>query len=134
MMEEKLLSEALKASEMSYSPYSNFRVGAALLTEDERIFTGTNVENRSYGGTICAERAAIVKAISEGSRSFKAIAIVSPDYEELLPPCGICRQFIAEFGSHIKVIIADNRLNYKVLTISELLPFDSLTELKEKQQ
>lgn len=133
-MEEKLIKAALEASKMSYSPYSNFRVGAALLTEKGTIYTGTNVENRSYGGTICAERTAIVKAISEGERRFKAIAIISPDYERPLPPCGICRQFIAEFGSDIKVIIADNKLNYRVITIAELLPFDSLEELKEENR
>lgn len=133
-MEEKLIKAALEASKKSYSPYSNFRVGAALLTEKGTIYTGTNVENRSYGGTICAERTAIVKAISEGERGFKAIAIISPDYDRPLPPCGICRQFIAEFGSDIKVIIADNKLNYRVMTIDELLPFDSLEELKEENR
>lgn len=133
-MEEKLIRAALEASKQSYSPYSNFRVGAALLTDKGTIYTGTNVENRSYGGTICAERTAIVKAVSEGERTFKAIAIISPDYDKPLPPCGMCRQFLAEFGNDIKVIIADNKLNYRVLTIAELLPYDSLEELKEEHK
>ncbi|HQB62722.1 MAG TPA: cytidine deaminase, partial [Spirochaetota bacterium] len=94
-----LITTASQAALNSYSPYSLFRVGAALLAKDGRIFTGTNVENRSFGGTICAERTAIVKAVSEGVKDYSALAVIGLDSAEILPPCGICRQFISEFGS-----------------------------------
>ena len=125
-----LVSIAMDAAKNSYSPYSNFRVGAALLTEEGRVFTGTNVENRSYGGTICAERTAVCKAVSEGHRKFRAIAVIGLDTDKILPPCGICRQFITEFGSDIKVIMANNKMEFIEVDISELVPYDSLFELK----
>ena len=126
-----LLEKAKKSAENSYSPYSNFRVGASVLTSEGKIFTGTNVENRSYGATICAERVAITKAVSEGYKKFKAICIVSPDSIELLPPCGICRQFITEFGRDIEIIMSNKNLEYKIVNIKDLLPYDSLFNLKE---
>ena len=91
-----LLEKAKEAIQFAYSPYSKFKVGAAILTEDGRIFTGCNIENSSYGATICAERTAAVKAVSEGAVSFKAIAVVCSSGEYAYP-CGICRQVIAEF-------------------------------------
>ncbi|KAG5353580.1 Cytidine deaminase [Termitomyces sp. T112] len=93
---EKLIKAALEAKKFAYNPYSHFRVGAALLAADGTIIKGANIENASYGGTICAERTAIVKAVSEGTRSFIAIAIVS-DVASPISPCGICRQVLREF-------------------------------------
>ena len=117
---EKLIAEALLAKDKSYSPYSNFRVGAALLASSGEIYRGCNVENASFGATICAERTAMVKAVSEGERSFKAIAIVS-DSPEYTAPCGICRQFLSEFGIDMKVIMSGKE-NIKVMELSKLLP------------
>lgn len=128
----KLLEKTKKSAEKSYSPYSNFRVGASVLTIEGKIFSGANVENRSYGASICAERVAITKAVSEGYKKFKTICIVGLDSTELLPPCGVCRQFISEFGSNIEVIMANKSLEYKIVNIKELLPYDSLFKLKEK--
>ena len=93
---EKLVSAAIVARKNAYAPYSNFQVGAALLTADQTIFTGCNVENASYGLAICAERTAICKAVSEGQQEFQAIAIATVP---LATPCGACRQFIVEFGT-----------------------------------
>ncbi|OZJ01718.1 hypothetical protein BZG36_05178 [Bifiguratus adelaidae] len=96
--QEKLIDLALEARNASYSPYSNFRVGAALLAEDGTFFKGCNVENASYGGAICAERTAYVKAISEGYKSFIGLAVATDLTDDFCSPCGICRQFISEFG------------------------------------
>lgn len=118
---EMLLQKAREAAEKSYSPYSKFPVGAALLSKDGRVFTGCNVENASYGGTICAERTALVKAVSDGYREFEAMAVVCKNLKDAWP-CGICRQFIAEFGAQIKIIGEDSGGELKVMPISELLP------------
>lgn len=104
----------------AYVPYSKFRVGAALLTKTGEVYTGVNVENASYGATICAERTALVKAVSEGHRDFEAIAIASSSGEAY--PCGICRQFVFEFGDHIKVITGEDADHLHVSEICELLP------------
>lgn len=120
MSYEKLIEVAIKSKESSYSPYSKFRVGAALLTKDGRIFSGCNIENASFGATICAERTAMVKALSEGARSFEAIAIVS-DKEGYTFPCGICRQFLSEFGLELKVVLPSES-GTKIMTLGELLP------------
>jgi cytidine deaminase len=117
----ELLKKAEEAKKYSYSPYSMFRVGAALLTKDGKVFTGANVENATYGATICAERTAVVKAVSEGVREFEAIA-VSSDSEEGSFPCGICRQFIGEFGEDIKIITGKSDGEIRVNRVSELLP------------
>ncbi|KZP19680.1 cytidine deaminase [Athelia psychrophila] len=93
---ENLIKAAIEAKEGSYSPYSKFRVGAALLAADGTIIKGANIENASYGGTICAERTAFVKAVSEGTKSFVALAVVT-DVKSALSPCGMCRQVIREF-------------------------------------
>ena len=129
---KNLLNKAKKAAKNSYSPYSKFKVGAAVLTSNGKIFTGTNIENRSYGATICAERVALSKAISEGNKNIEAICIVGINTSEILPPCGICRQFITEFGNDIDVIMANNILDYKIVKIKDLAPYDSLFELKNK--
>ena len=118
----KLLSLAEEAKERSYSPYSGFRVGAAILTTDGKVITGANVESATYGATICAERAAVVRAVSEGHRDFEAIAVAS-DAKEGSFPCGICRQFLAEFGIGIKVITGKAEGEIQVNTVADLLPF-----------
>ena len=104
----------------AYAPYSNYRVGAALLTKDGKMFTGVNVENSSYGATICAERVAFTKAIAEGEREFDAIAIASTDGKGW--PCGICRQFMYEFGPDLKVIVGPDAEHLEITPLSELLP------------
>ena len=121
MTDEKLVALAKEAMEYAYSPYSNFKVGAALLAKDGRVFTGCNVENASYGATNCAERTAIFKAVSEGCREFDAIAIVasSGDYAS---PCGICRQVLAEFMPDGKVILDSNEKGMVTYLVRELLP------------
>ena len=120
-MDRKLYRMALEMTEKAYAPFSKFRVGAALLAEDGRIFTGCNVENSSYGGTICAERTAFVKAISEGATEFRAIAIASSGGEAW--PCGICRQFMREFCDDYFVIVTGNdEESLRNYTLEELLP------------
>lgn len=130
-MEQKqivtLIENALKAREYSYSPYSNYMVGAAVLTAEGEIYTGCNIENAAYGPTNCAERTAIFKAVSEGKRKFTAIAIVggkkgsAGDYAA---PCGVCRQVMMEFckPEEMQVIVAKNTEEYKVFTLEQLLP------------
>lgn len=122
-MEYKILvKKALEARENAYVPYSNFRVGAAVLMEDGSIYTGCNIENASYGATNCAERTAIFKAISEGHSLIKVIAISGKD-DVYTSPCGICRQVIAEFGDEeTKILIVKNEEEYLVKTIEEILP------------
>ncbi|WP_129596782.1 cytidine deaminase [Anaerophilus nitritogenes] len=121
-MDQKLLFQmAVEARKKAYVPYSKFRVGAALLTHNGRIYTGCNIECASFGATNCAERTAIFKAISEGNKDFEAIAIAS-DNEDYTFPCGICRQVIFEFGKNIKIIVGKSSENLKVMTIEELLP------------
>ncbi|KAH6569489.1 hypothetical protein BASA50_010935 [Batrachochytrium salamandrivorans] len=118
----ELAQYASQAKESSYSPYSNFRVGAALLAADGQVFLGCNVENASYGGTICAERTAFVKAVSEGVKTFLAIAVIT-DKDTAISPCGVCRQFMVEFGKNLMVYQFSK--NFKVVAIKslkELLP------------
>ncbi len=119
---EDLVKLAFDAKEYAYAPYSNFRVGAALLTDNDRVYTGVNVENVSFGATCCAERTAVFKAVSEGVKVIKAIAIAS-DSDEMIFPCGICRQVLAEFGSEdMKVICTKKNGEYKIYTLGELMP------------
>jgi cytidine deaminase len=120
MKYKKLILEAEEAKKYSYSPYSKFRVGAALLTKNNKIYRGCNIENSSYSLTICAERTAIFKAISEGESKFKAIAI-STDGELLCPPCGACRQVLFELAGKIDVILA-NRNKSKIFKLKDLFP------------
>jgi len=120
--EGRLISEALKAREKAYVPYSHFKVGAAILMEDDSVYTGCNIENASYGATNCAERTAIFKAVSEGKTKLKAIAIVG-SLTEITYPCGICRQVISEFGTpETKIIIAKNEKEYIVKSLEDILP------------
>jgi cytidine deaminase len=116
-----LLELAREASKKSYCPYSEFPVGAALLSGDGRVFTGCNVENASYGGTICAERTALVKAISEDCRDFSAIAVFCEKAHDAWP-CGACRQFMSEFGVNIEVITEAADGSLQVLKVADLLP------------
>ncbi len=117
----QLVKIAEKAKEKAYVPYSNFRVGAALLTVEGQVFTGCNIENASFGMTNCAERTAIFKAVSEGYNNFRAIAI-STDTQDITSPCGACRQVLREFGENIDVIMANVVGQYEVYKVSELLP------------
>lgn len=119
--EETLVRAAREAREAAYVPYSGFRVGAAVLAESGRIYAGCNVENASYGGTICAERTAFVKAISEGERGFLGVAVCG-DTPTPISPCGICRQFMAEFGLDIPIIMAGEGEARSTMTVRELLP------------
>lgn len=119
MKYEKLMEMAKEAKKMAYTPYSNFNVGAALLTKSGKVYTGCNVEIASFGATNCAERTAIFKAVSEGETEFKAIAITGDS--ESTYPCGICRQVIVEFGLDIEIVI-EEKGEIKVMTIDELLP------------
>ncbi|MCM0648820.1 cytidine deaminase [Clostridium swellfunianum] len=117
-----LISTALKFREQAYVPYSNFKVGAAVLTEDGSIYGGCNIENASYGATNCAERTAIFKAVSEGHKVIKAVAVVG-DVSTYTFPCGICRQVIAEFAdTSIPIILIKNEKEYIVKTLEEVLP------------
>lgn len=119
--EKELVEAATKVRENAYAPFSEFKVGAALETDDGQIIVGSNVESASYGLTVCAERVAVWNAISQGKRKITKIAVVA-DTEDLTPPCGVCRQIIWEFGGNIPVIFAN--LNGKVETVQmkELLP------------
>ncbi|PLV58329.1 cytidine deaminase [Thermotoga sp. KOL6] len=118
---KKLVKIALEVREKAYARYSGFRVGAALLTKSGRVFTGVNVENASYGLTVCAERVAVFKAISEGEREFVAIAIAS-DSSEKTVPCGACRQVLYEFCEDLDVIMADREGNYEIVKLRDLFP------------
>ena len=130
----ELFNIALQTSEKAYSPYSNFKVGAALLTENGEVITGVNVENRSYGLTNCAERTAIYSAITKGKRKFVKIAIATPDASYPVPPCGACRQVISEFmDNNALIIFGSSEKNIKIVKLEELYPLDSLHELGRKK-
>lgn len=116
----KLFEMATEIRKNAYAPFSKFHVGAALLAADGKIYTGVNVENSSYGATICAERTAFVKAISEGERDFVALAISAGETEAL--PCGICRQFIYEFAPEIAIITGTDKENINIRVLEDLLP------------
>jgi len=120
MNNKELIIKALEAKKMAHVPYSSFHVGAALITEDDKIYSGCNIETASYSPTICAERTAIFKAVSEGHKKIKAIAVVGDANPTF--PCGVCRQVIREFGRDAKIIIANTEDDYKEFTIDELLP------------
>ena len=126
-----MINKAFEMLDFSYAPYSHFHVGAALLTSDGKIFTGCNVENAAYGPSNCAERTAVFKAVSEGFKEFSAIAIVGgaenadgkTDASDFCPPCGVCRQVLAEFcKKDFKIILAKANGERKTFTLGELLP------------
>lgn len=127
MTERELIKAALEARRASYSPYSGYQVGAALLTQEGKLYTGCNIENAAYTPTICAERTAIFKAVSEGERHFKAIAIVGSPAGEVVQfawPCGVCRQVMMEFcdPAGFVVISAKSETDYRIRTLDQLLP------------
>ncbi len=119
MNQADLIARAIEAREQAYAPYSHTKVGAALLAESGRIYTGCNIENVAFGPTVCAERTAVFKAVSEGERRFEAIAVVS---QGGITPCGVCRQVMVEFAPEISVIIADLEGNHRVTSLRALLP------------
>ena len=118
---KKLIKEAEKVRKRAYTPYSKFKVGAAVLSVDGKIFTGCNIENASFGLAVCAERVAIFKAISEGSTKFEAIAVIG-NTDKPCSPCGACRQVISEFGEDIPLIMTNLNGDVKIKKIKELLP------------
>jgi len=119
MRHAELIASATAARERAYAPYSKFKVGAALLARSGQVYTGCNVENAAYGPSMCAERTAVFKAVSEGEREFEAIAVVT---ENGVSPCGTCRQVMMEFAPDMTVIIADTRGKVRLATVRELLP------------
>jgi cytidine deaminase len=131
---EEVIEAALNAREHAVAPFSNFRVGAAVETDDGRIFTGINIESASYGLTVCAERVAIWKAVSEGARCF-GLLVIAVDTENLTPPCGTCRQIIWEFCRDTTILLINLRGQTEELNIKDLLPraFDA-RYLKEIQR
>ena len=121
MQTEDLIKAAKEAREFSYSPYSKFKVGAAVLTKTGKIYSGCNIENASYGITNCAERTAIFKAVSEGERELEVLAVIA-DTDGPAAPCGACRQVIAEFKIN-KIIMTNLKGDTKIVTLQELLPY-----------
>lgn len=122
MTNQELINEAEKARRNSYSPYSNYKVGAALLTKSGKVFYGTNIENCAFGPTNCAERSALFSAISNGEKDFEKIAIVGSS-NDICYPCGVCRQVIAELAKNVDIICAENTEHFVVKKIEDLLPF-----------
>jgi cytidine deaminase len=120
-MTDSLQAAALAARENAHAPYSKFRVGAALEDASGRVYTGCNIENATYGLTLCAERVAVFKAISEGAREFRRIAVAA-DTETLTPPCGACRQIMWEFCGDIEITLVNPRGKSEVVRLKELLP------------
>ena len=126
MTDKELLLTAIREMKKSYSPYSNCKVGAALLCKNGKIFTGTNIENAAFSPTICAERVAIFNAVSEGEREFSKIAVAGGKdgiVDGIFAPCGVCRQVLREFCSDdFQIILGENEEEYKVVTLKDLLP------------
>ena len=128
MTPEKLVALALEARERAYTPYSGFAVGAALLCADGSVYQGCNIENAAFGPTVCAERVAVFKAVSEGKRDFAAIAVAGgragQDITGLFPPCGVCRQVLREFcGLDFPLYLVKENGGYETHSLGELLPF-----------
>ncbi|KAL4221482.1 hypothetical protein ACF0H5_019739 [Mactra antiquata] len=131
---DKLIQQSHEAKTRAYCKYSKFRVGAALLCLDGTVYTGCNVENVSYGLTICAERTALVKAVSEGHRKFQAIAIASDLVNSPIVPCGACRQFLVEFGIDWDVYMSKPDGSYKKMTTGELLPLSFVPDTLDEER
>ena len=127
MTPEQLLRRAEEAMQLAYAPYSNYFVGAALEAENGEVYTGCNIENASFTPTCCAERTAIFKAVSEGVRKFRALAVVGGKEGKitgLFPPCGVCRQVLLEFcGKDFPVYLGEGDGKYKTVTLADLIPF-----------
>jgi len=138
MTRSELISHALNARKQSYSPYSHFQVGAALLSSDGKLYTGCNIENAAYTPSNCAERTAFFKAVSEGVKSFSSIAIIGgpegADSLQLCAPCGVCRQVMMEFcdPKSFEVILAMDSEHYEVFTLEQILPMGFGPEDLEK--
>lgn len=136
MTREALCAAAIEAMGKAYAPYSGYKVGAALLTKDGKVYTGCNIENASYTPTVCAERTAIFKAVSEGERDFAMIAICGGKDGVItgaFPPCGVCRQVMAEFCTKdMPVLMVSGESTYNECTLGELLPYAFGTEYIEK--
>ncbi len=126
MTDKELMVAANEARKFAYTPYSNFKVGAALLTKSGKLYTGCNIENSSYTPTVCAERTAVFKAVSEGESDFAVIAVVGGKEEnplEFCSPCGVCRQVLAEFCGEDFRILLGNPEKFQSYTVDEILPF-----------
>lgn len=127
MTNEKLAALATRAMDNAYVPYSGYRVGAALLTKSGKIYTGCNIENAAYSPTVCAERTAIFKAVSEGERDFVKIAVAGGKNGEIsgeFPPCGVCRQVMAEFcGGDFEILVVNGENSFRVYKLSDILPY-----------
>ena len=136
MTDKELVIEAINAMKNSYSPYSDFKVGAALLTENNKVYTGCNIENVAFGPSICAERVAFFKAISEGEKSFSKIAVVGGKNGVITsptPPCGVCRQVMREFCSDdFEILIVRENENYDKVLLKDLLPQSFKPEILSK--
>lgn len=130
---EQLIQAAYEAKKMSYAPYSNFHVGAALLGKSGRIYPGCNIENAAYTPTNCAERTAVFRAVSDGEREFTAIAVAG-DGDDYLAPCGVCRQVLQEFAEpeEFIVLMAGKGMDYRAMTLAELFPASFSTADLEK--
>lgn len=127
-----LFQQATEAALSAYAPYSGFRVGSAILCQDGKIFTGCNVENRSFGLTICAERNALAQAVHKGVHGILAITVATPDSRTPVSPCGACRQVLTEFGNADTLVrFGCTSQNYIDTTLGQLFPFDALTKLAE---
>ena len=126
MTDKELYFEAVKAMDNSYSPYSSCKVGAALLTKGGKLFTGTNIENAAFGPTVCAERVAVFKAVSEGERDFLKIAVAGGKNGEIngiFAPCGVCRQVLREFcNDDFEILLGETKDDFKKVTLKDLLP------------
>lgn len=125
MTNNELVDLAIRSMKNSYSPYSGCTVGAALLTKSGKVFTGCNIENASFSATVCAERTAVFKAVSEGEREFSAIAVAGGKEGKVqgFMPCGVCRQVLSEFGAKdMKILVAKEDGNFNTFTLNELLP------------
>jgi cytidine deaminase len=136
MTDKELVIEAINAMKNSYSPYSDFKVGAALLTENGKVYTGCNIENVAFGPSICAERVAFFKAISEGEKSFSKIAVVGGKNGVITsptPPCGVCRQVMREFcNDDFEILIVRENVNYDKVLLKDLLPLSFRPEILSK--
>jgi cytidine deaminase len=136
MTDKELVIEAISAMKNSYSPYSDFKVGAALLTDSGKIYTGCNIENVAFGPSICAERVAFFKAISEGEKNFSKIAVVGGKngiISSATPPCGVCRQVMREFCSDdFEILIVRENENYDKVLLKDLLPQSFKPEILSK--
>ena len=130
-MEEKYIKILKEINQNAYAPYSNFKVSAVLVTKSGNVFTGTNVENISYGATMCAERVAIFNAVSSGEKEFDSIYLYSTNSNgkhDLTPPCGLCRQVMSEFSMDMKVIMISDKEKV-IKTVKELIPLSFDNEL-----